>query len=168
MNSTRRPLITLIAAVGPDRELGRNGDLVYHIREDMRHFKATTMGHPVVMGRKTFESFPNGALPGRRNIVITTNSAYSAPSIETVGSIDNAIALAADADEIMIIGGGRVYDETIAIADRLILTEVAAPAPDADTFFPSYADGWLLESATDPTTDPATGLTYRFATYRRP
>ena len=164
----RRPLITLIAAVGPNLELGRNGDLVYHIREDMRHFKTATMGHPVVMGRKTFESFPNGALPGRRNIVITTNRSYSAPSIETVAGIDEAIALAADADEIMIIGGGRVYDETIAIADRLILTEVEKAVPDADTFFPSYSDGWQLESATDPVTDPATGLTYRFATYRRP
>lgn len=164
----RRPLITLIAAVGPNLELGRNGDLVYHIREDMRHFKATTMGHPVVMGRKTFESFPNGALPGRRNIVITSNPSYSAPAVETVAGVDEAIELASDADEIMIIGGGRVYCDTIAIADRLILTEVGQAAPDADTFFPSYADGWKLESATDPVTDPSTGLTYRFATYTRP
>lgn len=162
-----RPVISLIAAVGPRGELGRRGALVYPIRDDMRRFKAITMGHPIVMGRKTFESFPKGALPGRRNIVVTSDRSYSAPSIETVKGIAEAIELASEADEIMIIGGGQVYREAISIADRLILTEVDAEVADADTFFPPYADGWQLESATDPTTDEATGLRYRFASYIR-
>lgn len=160
--------ITLIAAVGPNLELGRDGGLVYNIKADMRHFKDTTMGHPIIMGRKTFESFPKGALPGRRNIVITRNRDYTAPGIETAASLDEAIALASStADEIMIIGGGAIYAEAIPRADRLILTEVADPCPDADTFFPEYRAGWTLTDTTDPVTDPASGLRYRFATYRR-
>ncbi len=159
--------ITLIAAVGPNLELGRDGGLVYNIKADMRHFKDTTMGHPIIMGRKTFESFPKGALPGRRNIVITRNRDYTAPGIETAASLDEAITLASStADEIMIIGGGKVYAEAIARADRLILTEVADPCPDADTLFPEYRADWTLADTTETVTDPATGLRYRFATYQ--
>ncbi len=160
--------ITLIAAVGPNLELGRDGGLVYNIKADMRHFKDTTMGHPIIMGRKTFESFPKGALPGRRNIVITRNRDYTAPGIETAASLDEAITLASStADEIMIIGGGAVYAEAIARADRLILTEVDDPCPDADTLFPEYRADWTLTDTTETVTDPATGLRYRFATYQR-
>ena len=165
---TSNPSINIIVAVASDLAIGRAGDLLFHISADLRRFKELTMGHPIIMGRKTFESFPKGALPGRRNIVITRNRDYTAPGIETAASLDEAIALASStADEIMIIGGGAIYAEAIPRADRLILTEVADPCPDADTFFPEYRAGWTLTDTTDPVTDPASGLRYRFATYRR-
>ena len=86
-------MISIIAAVALDGAIGRQGGLVCHIREDMRHFRRLTMGHPVVMGRKTFESLPGGALPGRRNVVVTRNSAYHAEGIETFPSLEQAIQL---------------------------------------------------------------------------
>lgn len=86
-----RPEIVIIAAVARDGAIGRRGDLLYHISADLRRFKELTMGCPVIMGRKTFESLPKGALPGRRNIVITRNSAFSAPDTETAVSLDTAV-----------------------------------------------------------------------------
>lgn len=159
--------VTVIAAVGPNGELGRGGELVYSLRDDMRHFRETTMGHPIVMGRRTFESFPKGALPGRRNIVVTRNEAYSAENIETAPSLEAAIALAGDA-EVMVIGGGQIYGKAISLADRLILTEVETPAPEADTFFPKVDPSvWTLESETERTLDSRSGLPYSIRVYRR-
>jgi len=85
-------MITIIAAVGPAMELGRDGGLAYSLRDDMLHFKNVTMGHPIVMGRKTFQSFPKGALPGRRNIVITRDPDFTAPGVETAMSLPAAPA----------------------------------------------------------------------------
>ena len=83
-------MITIIAAITRDNALGRRGELIYRFSADMKHFKSLTMGHPIIMGRKTFESFPKGALPGRRNVVISRNAAYSAPGIEVFSSLDEA------------------------------------------------------------------------------
>lgn len=131
-----RPEITIIVACTRDFGIGKNGDLLFHLREDLRHFKNLTMGHPIVMGRKTFESFPNGALPGRRNIVITRNPAYSAEGIETVSSIGQALDLCSSEKKIFIIGGGEIYKQSLPMADNIELTLIDAPAEGADTFFP--------------------------------
>ncbi len=128
--------ISMIAAVGKNLELGKNNDLIWHFKEDMKFFKETTMGHPVIMGRKTFESLPK-ALPGRRNIVISSNPDYKANGAETVTSINEALEIAKKED-VFIIGGGRIYKEFLPYADNLYLTEINAVCNDADTYFPRF------------------------------
>lgn len=128
--------ISMIASIGKNNELGKGNDLIWHFKEDMKFFKETTMGHSVIMGRKTFESLPK-ALPGRKNIVITRDSAYSADGICTVSSPQEAIA-AADTDEVFILGGGSIYNLFLPKADKLYLTEIEAEEPDADTYFPAF------------------------------
>ncbi len=160
-------MITIIAAVGPAMELGRDGGLAYSLRDDMLHFKNATMGHPIVMGRKTFQSFPKGALPGRRNIVITRDPDFTAPGVETAMSLPAALALA-QGDDIMIIGGGSVYSQAMPLADRLILTHVEAPCHGADTFFPDVDPAvWAVADSTPTANDSRSGLPYRIVTYKR-
>lgn len=130
--------ISMIAAVGKNLELGKNNDLIWHFKEDMKFFKETTMGHPVIMGRKTFESLPK-ALPGRKNIVISANPKYKADGAEVVTSVEEAIKLAETEDtDAFVIGGGRIYNEFLPYADNLYLTEINAECPDADTYFPDF------------------------------
>lgn len=128
--------ISIIAAVGRNLELGRGNDLIWHFKEDMKFFKETTMGSSVIMGRKTFESLPK-ALPGRKNIVITNNNSYSAEGAVTVHSVDEALK-SADSQEVFVIGGGKIYELLLPVADKLYLTEIEAECPDADTYFPSF------------------------------
>lgn len=159
--------LTLIAAVGPKMELGCRGNLAYSLRDDMAHFKATTTGHPVIMGRLTFESFPKGALPGRTNIVVTRNAAFSAPGVLVAPDIERAVELAAGspgAEETFVIGGGEIYRQMLPLASRLILTEVEVEAPEADTFFPAIG-GWKEESRTPRRADSRSNLPYTIAVY---
>lgn len=167
MTQKRPKKISIIVATGSDRAIGRNGDLAFHIRADLRNFKKITMGRPVIMGRKTFESLPNGALPGRRNIVISRNAAYSPAGAETACSLEKALALTAEADEVMIIGGGMIYEEAMPLADTLYITEIDATQPDADTFFPEIGAEWTLTEATEPERDETSGLSYRFTRWGR-
>nr|MDD5838297.1 dihydrofolate reductase [Eubacteriales bacterium] len=128
--------VSMIAAVGKNLELGKNNDLIWHFREDMKFFKDTTMGHTVVMGRKTFESLPK-ALPGRKNIVISSNAEYQAQGATVVTSVEEALQIA-DNEEIFVIGGGKIYAEFLPYADKLYLTEIDAECEDADTYFPQF------------------------------
>lgn len=158
--------LILIASVAEHSAIGRAGDLAFHLRADLRHFKELTMGSPVIMGRKTFQSLPKGALPGRRNIVITRDASFTAPDIETVPSIDAALALVGDVPQAFIIGGGSIYAATIDRADALEITHIDAACPDADTFFPTIdPERWRLATSTPAETDPNTGVNYTFATY---
>ena len=159
--------MTIIAAITNDYGLGRNGDMLYHISADLKRFKAITMGHPLVMGRKTFESFPKGPLPGRRNMVITRNVDYAREGIETYPSLSAALAACEDADA-MIIGGGEIYSQSMPQADRLLITEIDAVAPDADTHFPVIdCDVWKAVDIGEWDTDPRSGARYRFVEYAR-
>lgn len=160
-------MIRIIASVTADMGLGRRGELLYHIGADLKRFKALTMGHPIVMGRHTFESFPGGALPGRRNIVITSREDYSAPGVERAASLAEAIAMAGG--DCYVIGGSRVYREAMPMADELYLTLIDAPSPDGtDTYFPDIdPDVWRPAESAEPATDPRTGVSYRFATFTR-
>ena len=131
-------MIHIIVAIDRKGAIGRGGDLVFHIREDLRRFKALTMGNTLIMGRRTFESLPGGALPGRRNIVVTRSEAFSAPDVETAASPEEALAMAAEGPgDTFIIGGGQIYKHMLPLADRLELTVVDREADGADTFFPS-------------------------------
>lgn len=161
---------TIIAAVAADRGIGRNGDLAFHISADLRRFKTLTTGHTVIMGRKTFESLPKGALPNRRNIVVTRNSAAAFQGAETATSVEAALAMARKAGETetFIIGGAQIYAAALPIADRLALTLIEAPAQNADVFFPEIPDAeWSVFEETLRETDPKTGIPYRFVTYHR-
>lgn len=128
--------VSMIAAVGKNLELGKNNNLIWHFKEDMKFFKDTTMGHTVVMGRKTFESLPK-ALPGRKNIVISSNAEYQAKGATVVTSVEEALQIA-DNEELFVIGGGKIYAEFLPYADKLYLTEIDAECADADTYFPQF------------------------------
>lgn len=153
---------SIIVAIGADGSIGAGGDLAFHIGADMKHFKATTMGKPVIMGRKTFESLPGGALPGRRNIVVTRNASFTAPDIETAPSLEAALNLVRDADEAMIIGGAQIYAQALPLADKLYVTRIDARRQDADTFFPAIDKKEWIADEEEWQTDPKSGLRYRF------
>jgi dihydrofolate reductase len=133
--------VTLLAAIGRNLVIGRDGDMPWHLPEDLRHFKATTMGHPMVMGRKTFDSIGR-ALPGRRTIVVTRQPDWHHPDVETAHSLADALALAGPTDEVFVVGGGQLYAEAMPFAQRMILSEVP-DSPEGDTFFPEWvAQDW--------------------------
>lgn len=155
-----KPVITIIAAVCANGAIGRRGDLLYHISADLRRFKQLTMGHPIIMGRKTFESFPKGPLPGRRNIVISRNPDYAPAGAEVYASPEEALEACGDAGEVFVIGGGEIYSRFMPQASRLMLTEIDAAPDDADTFFPPH--GLTAHEASDWQGDEPR---YRFVTY---
>ena len=161
----------IVAVTGPERAIGRRGDMIYHLRDDLRRFRLLTTGHAVIMGRKTFESLPGGALPDRRNIVISGNAAYSAPGAETAKSLDEALQMCRqqDAPEVFVIGGARVYAEAMTVADCIYLTEIMAPVPaDADTFFPEIpSETWTATQTSDVQADSRTGISHRFLMLER-
>jgi len=128
-------IISLIAALDKNRLIGSDNGMPWHLPADFKHFKEVTMGKPVVMGRKTFESIGR-PLPGRQNIVISRKG-FSADGIITVDSIDAALQLVKDIDEVMIIGGANIYDQLIEKADRLYLTHVDAEC-EGDAWFPEF------------------------------
>lgn len=131
-------MIRIIAALDRRGAIGAGGDLLYRLREDMRHFRRLTTGNTVVMGRRTFESLPGGALPARRNIIVSGNG-YRADGAETAASLDEALRLAAAGPgDTFIIGGGSIYAAALPLADRLDLTVIDAVHPAPDTFFPSF------------------------------
>ena len=138
--------IAMIAAVGKRLELGKNNDLIWHFKEDMHFFRETTKGATVIMGRKTFESLPK-ALPGRRNIVITKNTAYKAENAEVTDSVEHALELAKHDNSVFIIGGASIYKVFLPFAQKIYLTEIDAVCNDADTFFPTF-DKSLYERKT--------------------
>ena len=158
--------IGLVWAEAHGGVIGADGGMPWHVPEDLAHFKAVTSGGPVVMGRRTWESLPERfrPLPGRRNIVVTRNGAWSAEGAERAGSLDAAMtaATAGAPDWIWIIGGGELFRESIAMADRLEVTELDAEV-DGDTLAPGRA-GWAVESI-DPVEGwhtSSSGIRYRF------
>jgi dihydrofolate reductase len=127
---------SLVVAVASNGVIGRDNQLPWKLPDDMAYFKRVTMGHPVVMGRRTYESIGK-PLPGRLNIVVTHNRGFQAPGCTVVGSLDEAWKAAGDADEVSVIGGTTLFGETLPMADRIHLTEVLAAVP-GDTFFPAF------------------------------
>jgi dihydrofolate reductase len=159
--------LSLIAAVGRNGEIGRGNDLLWRTREDQLHFKNTTMGHPVVMGRKTWDSLPERfrPLPGRRNIVVSRNASFEAQGAEVVASLDAALALAVGTPRVFVVGGAQLYALALPRAHELVLTEVDAEF-EADVFFPAWDPTAFDEVAREAHTDPE-GRGYAFVTYRR-
>ena len=158
--------INIIAAVAKNRAIGYKNDTVYYISEDLKRFKQLTMGHTVIMGRKTFYSLPKGALPNRRNIVLSRTET-DFPGCDVYPSLEEALKHLGIEEKAFIIGGASLYKEALVIADHLYLTEIHATPPQADVFFPEYNDGtWVVESCEEL---PATGdnPAYSFVNYVR-
>lgn len=154
--------VNIIVAVTRTGAIGRDGDMLYHISGDLRNFKAVTMGCPVIMGRRTFESLPRGPLPGRHNIVITRNTGLSIQGVTVVHSFDEALKAAADAGEVFVIGGGEIYRQAMPSAHILYLTEIDSDA-DGDTHFPAIDPSvWHEADVSEWQSDPRTGVRYRF------
>ena len=129
-------MISLIAAIGKNNELGKNNALVWSMPTDLKYFRQTTSGHPVIMGRKTFESIGR-PMPNRRNIIITRDVNYKKDGIEIAHSLEEALNLVPHKDEeIFIIGGEEIFKQSMSLADRLYITHIEAKDKDADTFFP--------------------------------
>ncbi len=158
--------ISLIAAMGRDRVIGKDNAMPWHLPADLKHFKSLTMGKPVIMGRRTFESIGK-PLPGRTNIVVTRDSAYQAEGCTVVHELGDALAAAGEADEVMIIGGAKLYAQFIDRADWLYLTIIDAPF-EGDTVFPEYtlAD-WEEITREKCDTDDKNKFPYTFVTFKR-
>lgn len=157
--------MNMIVAVGRDGSIGRGGDLIWHIPEDLKHFKRVTMGHPVIMGRKTWESLPRRPLPGRKNIVMSRDADFIASGAEVACSVSEAIEKGGD-NAPFIIGGEQIYRMFLPYTSTLYLTEIDADCGDADAFFPlpEAEEGWeLTEESSLQTTSG--GITYRFRVY---
>jgi dihydrofolate reductase len=159
--------LCLVVAVARDGVIGRDGELPWHLPEDLARFRAITMGHPVVMGRRTWDSLPPRfrPLPGRRNIVVTRNPAWTGQGAERAGSLEEALALAADAERVSVIGGGDVFAEALPLADELFVTEIALDV-EGDTFFPPVDPDVFAEVTREPHV-AADGTAFSFVTYAR-
>ena len=138
-----KPLISLIVAMANNRVIGKDNQMPWHLPADLRHFKAVTLGKPIIMGRKTYESIGR-PLPGRKNIVISRNADYRLEGCETACSLEEALDLVNDVEEVMIIGGGFLYAQTLPHADRLYLTFIDLDV-DGDTWFPEFEELSLKE-----------------------
>jgi dihydrofolate reductase len=164
-----RPGVTrlcLIAALAANGVIGKDGGLPWRLPADLKRFKALTMGHPLVMGRKTYESIGK-PLPGRRNLVITRNRDYSAPGCEVVHSLDAAMAACSGTADVFIIGGAELYRESLPAAHSLELTEIHAEF-DGDAFFPEFKRGEWRETARDVHAgEPGIAFRYDFVRYER-
>jgi dihydrofolate reductase len=157
-------LLTIVVAIDAQRGIGINNTLPWHLPEDLAHFKRTTTGHPIIMGRKTFDSIGR-PLPNRRNIVVTRSPDWRHDGVEAVTSLDVAIALVRDVPA-CIIGGAQIFNEALPRVDRLVVTEIDKTF-DCDTFFPAIDPAQWTEVARETHHSDAGGFDYAFVTYQR-
>ncbi|MFF3100099.1 dihydrofolate reductase [Viridibacillus arvi] len=158
-------MISLIVAHDENNVIGLNNAMPWHLPGDLAYFKRTTMGKPMIMGRKTFESIGK-PLPGRTNIVITRDEEYAREGIVIVHSLEEALALAEkESEEIMIIGGEQIFRMTLPMADRLYVTKIEKQY-EGDTFFPSYGDEWQVVSQSE-VNETEDGLKFTYLVYER-
>lgn len=164
--------ISLIAAIDLNRAIGLGGDQLAYISQDLKHFKETTMGCPVIMGSRTNRALPKRRLPGRRNIVLSRSADFAAEvagveGVEVAKSVDEALALVKDEPRVFVIGGAQIYEAFLPVADSIVLTVIETAFPEADTFFPAFSK-WVSVEKSDLYQDPKTGLSFYFETLVRP
>lgn len=159
------PIINIIAAVANNRAIGYKNKLLYWLPNDLKRFKALTTGHTIIMGRNTYLSLPKGALPNRRNVVLSRTT-KDFPGCEVFSSLEKALKSCKDDEQVYIIGGTRVYEQAIALADRLCLTEIDDTPQEADAFFPDYSD-WQIETKEAHPKDEKHAFEYAFVDYIR-
>ncbi|TQD39792.1 dihydrofolate reductase [Haloflavibacter putidus] len=157
-------MITIIAAIGENNELGKNNDLIWHLPDDFKRFKRITTGHPIIMGRKTFESFPK-PLPNRKHIVITRQEDYNKPGCSVVHSLDQALEMVEGNQKAFIIGGGEIYKLGLPVADKMELTRVHGKF-NADTYFPEIDFSlWKLKKEQYHEKDAKHNYAFTYLTY---
>jgi dihydrofolate reductase len=161
-------MVTLIAAMAKNRVIGKNNDLIWHIPKDLKRFKALTLGHPIVMGSKTFASLGNKPLPRRTNIVVSRNPNISVDPALLCSNLEDAVKLAKKEDSVVyIVGGGEIYRQALEFADAMELT-ILDKDFDGDTYFPQWdAQEWVEVSSEEVTDDPDVDYTYRFVRFER-
>lgn len=161
-----KPCISLIVAMARNRVIGAKNALPWHLPSDLKHFKVLTMGHHIVMGRKTYESIGR-PLPGRTSVVVTRNADYAPPGVITVNSLEAAISACGNDSEIFVIGGAQLYRQAIALADRIYLTEIDADI-SGDAYF-TELDGkqWLETERASHIQDENNPYSYHFVVYDR-
>ncbi len=161
-----RQSLAMIAAVGRNLELGSKGDLIWHISADLKNFKALTTGHPVIMGRKTWESLPKRPLPGRLNIILS-RSGFNADGAVTAATPEDALAACSGMETPFVIGGQQIYEAFMPLADTLYITLVdAVTDKEIDAWFPDYREEWHISEASEWVTD-SSGVRYRFEKWER-
>lgn len=156
--------VHLIVAIGEDGTIGKNGDLIWKISEDLKQFKALTTGHPIIMGRKTWESLPKRPLPSRRNIVLTRQNNYKAEGAEVTDSLEEALEMT-KGEEPFIIGGAEIYKAFMPYVSTFHITKVFDTCPEADSFLILPSDMQLIYSS--PVKITPDSISYQFLTYRR-
>jgi dihydrofolate reductase len=159
--------ISLVAAVARGGVIGRDNAIPWRLPEDMARFRALTVGHPVVMGRRTWDSLPERfrPLPGRRNVVVTRNQAWHADGAERAGSLDDALRLLDGTPQVFVIGGAQLYDAALPLADEIFMTEVELDV-EGDTVFPPF-DREAFDEVSRERHASTTGISFSFVTYRR-
>lgn len=160
-----RPRVTIIVAMAKNRVIGKDNKLPWHISEDLKRFKALTMGHPIIMGRKTFDSIGK-PLPGRRNIVISRNPSLTLAGAEVATSLEDALARCTAEAEVFVIGGQQIYAQALERADRIEMTRVDRDV-EGDAFFPPLDHSSWSESSSETRATPDTGIQYRFMSLDR-
>lgn len=155
--------INIIAAVARNHAIGKGNKLIYWLPDDLKRFKALTTGHTIIMGRKTFESLPKGALPNRRNIVLSRGTCPFA-GCDSYSSLEDALLHCSPEEDIYVIGGASVYEQALPLADRLCLTEVADTPDEADAYFPPY-DDWKETSREEHSKDDRHAFDFAFVDY---
>ena len=159
-------LVSIIAAMDRNRLIGNKNQLPWHLPADLAHFKRVTMGKPIIMGRKTYESIGR-PLPGRTNIVLTRSSDFSAEGVLTANTLEQALNHVSAEDEVMIIGGSTIYELTLPEADRLYLTYVE-DSFEGDAWFPDFdLEQWSIVASEEHSADEKNSSAYRFVTYAR-
>lgn len=159
-------ILSMIVAHAADRVIGKDNDMPWHLPADLAYFKKTTLGKPIIMGRKTYESIGR-PLPGRKNIVISRDGEYRAEGVEVVSSVDAALSLVDDVEEVMVIGGGAIYQHCLPSADKLYITHIDA-CIDGDTFFPEYdLNIWEKVTSEGRAADEENQYQLDFAVYQR-
>lgn len=159
--------ISMIVAVDKHMAIGNKGDQLAYISDDLKHFKAITSGHTVIMGRKTSDALPKGILPNRRNIIITRSMEFQRQGAEIVHSTSEAIDICKNDDEVFVMGGGEIYHQFMPEANKLYITEIDYTFEQADTFFPEIdMNKWELEEQSEWQYDTKTQLKYRFVVLR--
>ena len=161
-----KPRVSLIVAMAKSRVIGINNTLPWHLPADLKHFKVLTMGHHIVMGRKTYDSIGK-PLPGRTSVVVTRNADYSMPGVIVANSLEAAISACGDDEEIFVIGGAELYRQAIALADRIYLTEIDADIPGDAHFTELDRKQWQETGRVSHAPDEKNVYRYNFVVYDR-
>ena len=162
------PIISIIVAIDEKNAIGKDNQLLCHLPNDLKYFKSVTQGHTVIMGRKTYESLPNGALPNRRNIVLSRNENLQLERCEMADSLENAIVLCKEESEVFIIGGATVYAKAIEFADKLYITNIHHTFEGTDAFFPNIdVNKWTEDSRLNNEAGDKNRYAHTFVVYNK-